>query len=116
MKILNVTVACGVLALAGCAGMLPPTQVVRFSNDKAVIAIERVGCNLERGQYADTSGRGHAHPFFKVIAVSNSGATVGQWFGSCEAVTPNGSSSCLFSGPKRAAFECGNIDHFEIVN
>ena len=114
MKLLKIAVVLGTVSLIGCAGMVPTPQVIRFTGQGGELAVEKVGCVIERGRYTDLSGKGNRFPFYKFIAVTNSGETVAQWFASCPAVVPNGTARCTISGPKKAYFECGNYDQFKI--
>lgn len=116
MKILKYAAMSCVVLLTACSSMLPTPQIIRFSSDRGELAIEKVGCVIQRGQYTDRSGNGNARPFFKFIAVTEGGATAGQWYASCQAVVPNGTSTCDINGPRKAAFECANYDHFMMAN
>jgi hypothetical protein len=102
--------------LGGCASMLPPEETHTFSNSRAKFTFVKSACVIDQGQYTDLTGKGNSHPMLKFIALTSSGATVGQWYALCEAVVPNGTSSCSISGPRKAYFECGNYDKFMMVN
>jgi hypothetical protein len=117
MKLFNfVSVSLIIFNLAGCSSMLPPDETRTLSNSRAKFTFVKSACVLGSGQYTDLTGKGNSHPMFKFIALTNSGATVGQWYALCDAVMPNGTSSCAISGPKKAYFECGDYDKFMMVN
>lgn len=109
--------ACAVaVVLSGCAALLPQAETIKFSGRNAELRVVKTGCVLDSGTYTDVSGRGNSHPMARFIAVSNGGQTVGQWTAYCEAVVPNGTSSCKIFGPKKAASECGNYDRYMVTN
>lgn len=105
-----------ITALGGCAAMLPPPKTIRFSGEEAKFSFVKTGCVLDSGTYTDLSGKGKSRPMLKFIAVTSAGKTVGQWTAICEAVVPNGTSSCSILGPKKAYYQCDNYDEFMVTN
>lgn len=105
-----------IAALGGCAAMLPPPETIRFSGENAKFSFVKTGCVLGSGTYTDLSGKGKSRPMLKFIAVTSAGQTVGQWTAFCEAVAPNGTSTCNISGPKKSYYQCDNYDEFMVTN
>lgn len=116
MKLKFALAVAAVTILSGCAVLLPPAEVIKFSGTNADFSVVKTGCVLEPGRYTDTSGKGNSYPMVKFIAVTSGGQTVGQWTAFCEAVVPNGTSSCRIVGPKKAAFDCSNYDRYMVTN
>lgn len=104
------------VALCGCAGMLPAERKIQFSGSWGEFVFVKTGCVLDDGKYTDRSGKGNRLPLIKFIALTEQGATVGQWYARCDAVVANGTSSCAISGPKKAYYECDNYKKFMLVN
>lgn len=115
MNILKKITLFAAVSVAGCAGVVQPSQTIRFAGPKAELTIEKKGCELGNARYTDLSGKGSSGSFTKFIAVSDSGITAGQWYASCPAVVPFGSSACRISGPQRAYFECSNYHKFKYI-
>ena len=104
------------LILQGCAGYVPPNSgQVEFRSSMFEFSAIRYGCVFETGKYKDLSGLGNPHPSFRFIATSASGVTQGQWMVFCDAVVPNGISTCRISGPRRAHFQCGEDKNYQVV-
>ena len=103
------------MTLQGCAPMVTPVESVDFAGSTFRLSIEKHGCVLGPGRYTDLSGKGNSMPALRFIALDASDNTVGEWYASCEAVVPNGSSICRINGPKRAHFECSNYAKYRTM-
>lgn len=113
MKIAYIFGAFSLIGLASCAG-LPQEEVHSFSNASGKFSFVKLGCVIEDGRYTDISGNGKTNPRIKLLAVTNSGETVAEWYGTCNTVIANGSSQCRMSGPKKASFQCANYDTYRV--